>query len=504
MRVLVINGHPRRDSLATALAKAYVEGATSCGMEVQTISVSNLQFEMNVLHPTPHLQPLEPDIRKSQELIQWAEHIVFVYPVWWGMMPALLKAFLDRTLISHFAFNEIEGGTGYEPLLSGRTAETITTMDTPRWVYRWIYRSPGHRALHIATLGFCGFTMTNSLRFATVRYSTPAKRKEWISKAYAAGRRLEKGALSRRKKITLSLVAWLKALRLQFYPMTFIAYAAGAYGARTAGYGFDKTSFWVGYLWLFLTEVATVLSNEYYDYASDLRNKTYGPFNGGSRVLVTGQIQFQTLKKAMIVCSALGITVFIFLLTRIQHAIDLGIAGAILVVLALGYTMPPLRLCYRSLGEMTVGITHSFAVILCGYLLQGGNSADPFTWLLSLPLCISVLPSIIMASIPDLEADRAANKKTLAVRFGIRAAVQVALVCSVIPTVIVVLFKILNILPQAFNGILYLAIPHSVLLIYLLNRYLHRNAKAGRVDMLIVVSLLYLFWFALVPFLNLT
>jgi putative NADPH-quinone reductase len=33
----------------------------------------------------------------ARELILWAEHLVFVYPTWWGTMPALLKGFLDRT-----------------------------------------------------------------------------------------------------------------------------------------------------------------------------------------------------------------------------------------------------------------------------------------------------------------------------------------------------------------------------------------------------------------------
>lgn len=81
--------------------------------------------------PPPNQQAFEDDIRKARALILWAEHLVFVYPTWWGTLPALLKGFLDRVLTPDFAFITCEGGTGYQGLLGGRSAQLITTMDTP-------------------------------------------------------------------------------------------------------------------------------------------------------------------------------------------------------------------------------------------------------------------------------------------------------------------------------------------------------------------------------------
>lgn len=175
MNVLVINGHPRADSLSTAFTQAYAEGARQSGIEPEVLTVANLHFDINVTTRHNHEQEVEPDISRSRQLISWANHIVFIYPTWWGTIPALLKGFFDRVLVAGFAFEETEGGTGYEPLLRGRTAELITTMDTPRLVYQLIYRAPGHNAMRRSILGFCGFTVTRVMSFGPVKKADESK-----------------------------------------------------------------------------------------------------------------------------------------------------------------------------------------------------------------------------------------------------------------------------------------------------------------------------------------
>src|SRR5690606_41183062 len=72
-----------------------------------------------------------------------------------------------------------------------------------------------------------------------------------------------------------------------------------------------------------------------------------------------------------------------------------------LFILAMGYTNPPLKLSYRGMGELDVGLTHSLGVILCGYIFQNGLPGDAFPWLLSVPLFLSIIPSILLAGFPD-------------------------------------------------------------------------------------------------------
>ncbi len=504
MNVLVINGHPRKNSLSDSFVQAYVAGAQTTGARVEVLTLVDLSFDLNVTHIVHHHQKLEPDIERAQELIFWANHIVFVYPTWWGTMPALLKGFLDRVLTSGFAFEEIEGGTGYAPLLRGRSAQIITTMDTPLFVYKLIYRSPGHHAMRLATLGFCGFDMARTLNFGPVRNSTVEKRTLWIRKVHREATHLKRGSLSSWKRLKIRLGFWLKAIRLQFYPMSFIAYTAGSWGASYSGYGFDVVAFWLGYLWLFLGEMTTVLINDYFDYQSDLKNKYFSPFTGGSRVIVDGLLGFRQIRKGIFASLALSFVVLGFLLSSQGGSLQTtSLTCGILFVLAIGYTAPPIKLSYRGLGELTVGFTHSFAVIICGYLFQGGRIGDRLPWLLSLPLFLAVLPSIILSGVPDYEADKLINKRTWAVRFGRKGAGRLAIAFTILSAGTILAFRLLDILPEVFNGILYASIPHALLIIILVGRYIRNPSPPARIDSLMIATLTYIFWFGIIPLINL-
>ena len=312
-----------------------------------------------------------PRISDAVDLVAWADHLVFVFPTWWGTMPACLKGFLDRVLMPGFAFADREDGEGWDKLLVGKTAHLLTTMDTPPWVYRWIYRAPGLNALGRATLGFCGVEPVRSTIFGPVKTASAERRAEWIEEARHEGLALRHGALTTVQRVRGRLAAWLASFRLQFHPMAWAAYAIGAAGAWHATGHFSWLAFWLGLACLFSLELATVFTNDEFDFESDLRNRHHGPFTGGSRVLVDGSISFASMQVAVLVALGAFLASGLALATVVPPFPSLLILAA-LGVLALGYTVPPLKLCWRGLGEIDVGLTHSLGVILCGYAFQGG------------------------------------------------------------------------------------------------------------------------------------
>ena len=95
-RILIIQGHPDEQSFNHALHLAYKKGATRAGAEIQEIFVSQLTFNPNLRYGYRQRTDLEPCLIEAQNKIKWAEHIVLVYPVWWGSLPAILKGFFDR------------------------------------------------------------------------------------------------------------------------------------------------------------------------------------------------------------------------------------------------------------------------------------------------------------------------------------------------------------------------------------------------------------------------
>ena len=86
-KILVINGHPDPQSYCKALSESYTEGVRKSGGTVEMIDLSEIEFNPNLRYGYRQRTELEPDLLKAQELIRWADHLVFVYPTWWGRCP---------------------------------------------------------------------------------------------------------------------------------------------------------------------------------------------------------------------------------------------------------------------------------------------------------------------------------------------------------------------------------------------------------------------------------
>lgn len=511
LNVLVVLGHPRRESLCGSLAGAYVEGAEAAeGVAVETLVLAEMEFEQDVETVEPVDQEFESDLQLARDRIRWADHLAFVYPNWWGTMPARLKGFFDRTFTSGFAFSfyDEDEGSGHEELLDETTAELLVTMDMPAWVYKWVYRQPGTNAMKRATLGFAGIETTRVTYFGPVEDSTPAEREQWLADATGLGETLADGPTPRRRELARRVGAWLGALRLQFYPMAWAAYTIGALAAAAVasgpGGGFSARAYWLGLGFLCFLEAATVLSNEYVDYPTDRRNTFAGPFTGGSRVLVDGALDRSDLRHGIAATTVLAIA-FGTATVAVGDGSRVALAGLVvaMLVLAIGYTVPPLALSYRTLGEFDVAVTHSVGVLLLGYVLMGGAWTAPLPWLLGVPFLLGVLPSITLAGVPDRDADEAVGKQTIAVRFGIPGAIRVAQAAAILAAATAAVIQLTGLLPTAYSPLIYLSVPHALGLVWLLQTRLADQTTPSRIDGLLVLALGYITWFAAVPLVEL-
>lgn len=182
-RVLVILGHPSTDSFCAALSATCVEANLNAGHEVRQLRIADLNFDPVLRDGFGPAQRLEPDLLQAQADILWAEHLSFIYPIWWGGIPALLKGFIDRVFLPGFAFKYRPGKAFPDKLLQGRTAHLLLTMDTPPWYYRWIYRMPGLHQMRSTTLAFCGITAVKTLMLGPILGSTVSRRERWLKQA---------------------------------------------------------------------------------------------------------------------------------------------------------------------------------------------------------------------------------------------------------------------------------------------------------------------------------
>ncbi len=188
-KILVINGHPDKKSFCYALAERYKKGADASGVECKLVHLIELEFNPILTYGYRVVSELEPDLLKIQQDILQADHLVFVYPTWWGTYPALLKGFIDRVFLPNFSFKYRKNSPFWDKLLKGKTARLIVTMDSPKW-YNWLmYRSPGHNSMKRAILQFCGIRPVKITSFAHVKFSDELKRKKWMDEVEVLGRR---------------------------------------------------------------------------------------------------------------------------------------------------------------------------------------------------------------------------------------------------------------------------------------------------------------------------
>jgi putative NADPH-quinone reductase len=189
-KILILNGHPDpvRKGLCHALADAYGAGAAEGGHEVRRLDIATLAF--GFVHSQSEFEHGEalPDIVTAQEAIKWASHVVVIFPLWLGDVPAVLKAFLEHTLRPGFAYAYRPSGFP-EMFLTGRSARIVVTMGMPAFVYRWYFRAHGLKNLKRNILRFVGFSPVRDTVLGSVGTRSKPQIARWFDDMKALGRR---------------------------------------------------------------------------------------------------------------------------------------------------------------------------------------------------------------------------------------------------------------------------------------------------------------------------
>lgn len=186
-KVLLINGHPDPESYNHALAAAYRQGLATTNATIEQIDIGALQFNPNLQFGYRKRTELEPDLKNAIELIRWADHLVWFFPMWWYGYPAVMKGFIDRCFLPGITFQYIPGKPLPGKLLTGRSAHIIVTADTPGWYNYWFMRSPAINQFKKGTLEFCGIRPVKVTYIAPIRNATAAFRARWLEQVWKMG-----------------------------------------------------------------------------------------------------------------------------------------------------------------------------------------------------------------------------------------------------------------------------------------------------------------------------
>jgi putative NADPH-quinone reductase len=185
-KICIIQGHPHLggNHLCHALAESYRQGAIAAGHQVEVIDIAGLTFDF-LRDPAAMTKPPSDAIIAAETTIRDAKHLMIIYPLWLGTMPALVKAFFEQLACGDFMMGKSEKGWPIGKL-KGRSARLVVTMGMPAIAYKVMYGADGVRGFESGILAMAGIGPIRETLFGGVEISAK-QRTKWLAKMATLG-----------------------------------------------------------------------------------------------------------------------------------------------------------------------------------------------------------------------------------------------------------------------------------------------------------------------------
>jgi putative NADPH-quinone reductase len=156
---------------------AYADAASPAGHEVSHIEIAGIEFPMLRTQEEFNSGTPPASLKPAVDAVVAADHIVLIFPLWLGTMPALVKAFLEQVMRPGVAFSYEKYGA--KKLLAGRSAHIVVTMGMPVWLYQTFFCSHGIRGLRRSVFKFAGFSPVRTTMFGMIDNASDATKSRW-------------------------------------------------------------------------------------------------------------------------------------------------------------------------------------------------------------------------------------------------------------------------------------------------------------------------------------
>lgn len=183
--VMIVVGHPRTGTYADALADAYAKGAEAAQHKVDVFRAAEMSFDPILREAYEAPQPREPDLEALYQTLMACDHIVVVYPIWLGTMPALLKGLLERCFQPELVAHGKEGQ--FPKPLKGKSVRLIATSGMPALLYRWWFGAPSLKILENHIFGFLGAAPVRTTLHGRIEAVGDAQRRSWLEEMERLG-----------------------------------------------------------------------------------------------------------------------------------------------------------------------------------------------------------------------------------------------------------------------------------------------------------------------------
>lgn len=186
MKVVIVFNHPYHGSFCNAILESVTKGLRKANHEIDIIHLDNDNFNPVMssedLKAFRDKKPIDIKVIDYSNRIKNADHLVFIFPIWWELMPAMTKGFIDKVIFPGVAYDySNESNTRMKPLWNNLNGMTmITTMNTPNWLYWILFGNAIKKAMIMGTFWKIGFKNRKWVSFNKVKQVSKNKREKWL------------------------------------------------------------------------------------------------------------------------------------------------------------------------------------------------------------------------------------------------------------------------------------------------------------------------------------
>lgn len=128
--VTIVYCHPYDKSFNHEILNSVTKELADNGRSYSVINLYDEKFDpvlgVNDLALYSSGKTTDEQVVEYQKILKDTNHIIFIFPIWWGMMPAMLKGFIDKTFLKGSVYDTTPEGT-LMPCLDIERTTIITT-----------------------------------------------------------------------------------------------------------------------------------------------------------------------------------------------------------------------------------------------------------------------------------------------------------------------------------------------------------------------------------------
>lgn len=185
MRTVIVFNHPYEGSFGNAILNAATEGLQQANHEVDLMHLDNDGFNPVMskedLKAFVDHKPVDPQVIDYNKRLKMADHLIFIFPIWWDLMPAMTKGFVDRVLTPGVVYEHHPRGFGLIPLLKNlKSVTVITTMNKPKIMYSLLTGNLVRKAMLRSVFKTMGYKNLKWISYNRVKSVSQNKRENWL------------------------------------------------------------------------------------------------------------------------------------------------------------------------------------------------------------------------------------------------------------------------------------------------------------------------------------